>query len=127
VIRQDYIMRQVAQLSQILARILGLRTAGQQADAHDESRNALQRLFGCGPELAACMSTTQLLEMLGVTARRTPAPEARDLARLAASLLETHAQLAIAAGNVREGDAFAAHATGITAALAALDAPASDG
>ncbi len=74
-LRHDYIKRMVEQLGEALARIVGLRSKGQTAEALSEVRKAYAAL-DLNPHLVASMSGAQLAQLVNDPER------ARGLAQL---------------------------------------------
>lgn len=85
-ITEDYIMRQVAMLSQVLARMFGMRDAGQHEAALAEADNALYHLLGMSGALVAALPPDDLVAMLRRDATKAAGQE--RCALLAAFLLE---------------------------------------
>jgi hypothetical protein len=61
--QQDYILRQVQQLIQVLARVLELRTTSLLDEARDEIHNALKHIFDRSPMEISQLSDDQLIEL----------------------------------------------------------------
>jgi len=69
VLRDDYLMRMIRQLADALARISGLRQAGQLDQAEEELDAALAAL-GIDPRLVGAADTAFLLSLVQDPARR---------------------------------------------------------
>jgi len=105
--QDDWIMRQVRALVAMVARALGLRTAGQNAQALMETERALHDLTGADPALVAVIASETLVEWIRRDANATAA---RELLRASIPLLREHAAALDASGRSNEATAFTAHA-----------------
>ena len=105
--QDDWIMRQVRALGAVVARIMGLQTAGQNQQALVEAERALHDLTGADPALLAVIAPETLVEWIR---RDANAAAAGELLRGAIPLLRQHAAALDAAGRGNEAAAFAAHA-----------------
>jgi hypothetical protein len=63
-LRKDYLLRQIEMLSGLVARLLGLRQAGNEQDAVEEIEQSYQELFGLEPRLIGLVPTEFLLDKL---------------------------------------------------------------
>jgi hypothetical protein len=86
VLRDDYVMRMVRKLSEALARLAGLRAAGQLDQAAEELDAAFASLGGIDPRLAREADAGLLLSLVQDPSRRQAVArllEERDLLRAA--------------------------------------------
>lgn len=116
-VREDYLMRQVASLGQVLARILRLRTAGEVSTAQADCARALREIFSCEPDFLALLDASHVLESLHLTSAAAPSEPVRDLARVAAELLDEYGRLEHAAGRADAAAPLHAHACAIRARM----------
>ncbi|MDP9366588.1 MAG: DUF6483 family protein [Chloroflexota bacterium] len=97
VIRQDYLMRMIQQLSGVLARVAGLRADGRPDEALEEIGEAYGRFAGLNPSLVHALSEEDLVALLrargGLDPQRTYA---------LAELLREEAEIFAEAGRPEE-------------------------
>jgi len=113
--QEDYLMRQIGQLAQMLARVFRLRTNGEDAVAQTECARALRDVFGCEPDFLALLDPAHVLETLHLTSKTPPGTPLRELAAVVADLLDEYARLEQAAGRPAAAAPFLAHAQAIRA------------
>ncbi len=75
-VREDYLLRMIRQLSEALARIMGLRRSGRREEAIEEVAAAMSSVAGIDPRLVESSDASVLAALLGDEGRR------RALARL---------------------------------------------
>jgi hypothetical protein len=97
-IRRDWLERLLQQLADVLARALGHRTRGQEAEAVEEIHRALSELFGIPRGLLLSLPPSAALDVLA---------DAR-LRAAAFRLLEEEVSLLRFQGKVADADALAA-------------------
>lgn len=117
-IRDDFLMRQIQLLAQIVARLVGLRHATQHETALQETEQALDRLLGMGPGLAAGFSPEELVAQL---AHGTTAELARGRGALLAALFHEQAMNLAALQRSVEAQGFEVRAVRAVLALRAPD------
>lgn len=114
---EDYLMRQIGQLAQMLARVFGLRTSGEEPAAQAECARALRDVFGCEPDFLALLGSAHVLETLHLTSNAPPSAPMHEVAVVVADLLDEYARLEQAAGRPAAAAPFLAHAQAIRARL----------
>ncbi len=97
-VRRDWLERLLSQLAEVLARALGYRARGEEAQALEEIHRATLELFGIPRSMLLSLDARTALEVLA-------APRLRHAAL---QLLDEEASILRAQGKVAEADALAA-------------------
>ncbi|MDZ7291410.1 MAG: DUF6483 family protein [candidate division KSB1 bacterium] len=92
-IERDYIMRMIAQLAAVLAKIMGAKKTQNYAEALQIAQNAYDQLFGLTGELVDRMDAATLALVLGD----------KEKAKALASVLQEEGDLLILQGKISEG------------------------
>ncbi len=100
---QDYIMRQIHLLVQVLLHLMRLRRAGQYEQARAEIDQSLVQLFGVDSEALATLSEQALLDLLTMG---ESGAIARDRCLVGAALLREAAAAYTAQGQAEQGAEF---------------------
>jgi tetratricopeptide (TPR) repeat protein len=93
-IERDYIMRMIAQLSAVMARILFAKNAQNYAEARQLAQNAYDQLLGLNGELVEQMNAATLSMLLGE----------KEKIKALAALLREEGEILHLQGNASEGN-----------------------
>lgn len=102
-IERDYLMRMIAQLAAVLARILGAKNAQNYAEALQIAQNAYGQLFGLNGELVDQMDAATLALLLGE----------KEKIKALAALLREEGDILLLQGNRSAGEAKYEKALGL--------------
>jgi hypothetical protein len=97
-VRRDWLERVLTQLAEALARVLGFRARGEEAQALEEIHRATLELFGIPRSMLLSLDARMALEVL-------PAPRLRHAAL---QLLDVEESILRSQGKLADADALAA-------------------